>query len=764
MTNPVAKRFYNASFSILLLTVALLPLIFLPASIGGFAGIKYAILYVGTLLSVTAWIISQFVEGTMQFPRNRALLGLFVFALLSFTASLFSPNTWVSLWGNIFNFDSFATIGVLVLFAFLVSIFAREQRRLVKLFLTTFFVSIGVILLQIIFFLLRNSTDFSGLFGHVATQGTLVGTWVDFAYYATLTFILALLMIEVLAPKGIFKTLSVFGAIVSVIALVFLNFSTAWLFVVISSLLVFVYKSSVERAIHNKLNPNAEDAVIPETRFPGIAFVSLLIGAFFILTGPSVGASISRTIGLSFSDIRPSFSATMAIARPALAQNPIFGAGPVRFIEQWELYKPVSINNTILWNTPFENGHSTMSTLLVTHGILPVLVLLATFVLVLLLGFRLFNSQYPDRFSRFIAVTSLFMLVLFTSFLFFGNPSIILIVFGFMLIGLLIGVSVMVGKTPLLSFQYLKDPRSSFFIILLLVITSLGTLSAAYLVSTRFLGIAAYNRALRSQTPDQAIARSARALAFSQSDIYWRTLSGLYLNKVRNATEEDRVNVQTYFTQAENAAQAAIRFDGANSLNWATLGEVYQVAVAAKTEGAVQIARDALNRAASSSPTNPSRQVSLASFAISQVDISAAEGYLDKAIELKPDYLDAYVIKAQIRQSQNDTDAARDILRTYTTRFPFSDRGFFVLGTFELNLKNYAAALEAFGRARSVNPQNVEAHLRYISILIAQGNRTQAISELESLKVRFPNLGGIDAQIRQLQNGTAPNSEETPEE
>ncbi|HSE56723.1 MAG TPA: hypothetical protein VLB02_01415, partial [Candidatus Paceibacterota bacterium] len=346
MQNPVALRFYNVSFVLLLCTCALLPLLFLPATIGSFAAVKYTLLSLGVLLTGTTWIISQFVEGTMQFPRHRALLGLFIVAALSFLSSLFSPNVPVSLWGNIFNFDSFSTIAILALFAFLVSLFAREQRRLVKLFLTMFFVSAGTVLLQIILFLLHKVPFVIKYFDHVASQGTLVGTWVDFSFFTAFTFILSILMIEVLAPKGLFRTLSLGGVVVSLLALVFLNFNTAWLFAVVSSLLVFVYKSSVERALIAR-DQHAEEHSEYRQRFPAVSFISLLIGLFFLLAGSSLGGAISRFSGLSFSDIRPSLSATLTIARPVLAKDPFFGGGPARFSELWDLHKSSEINKTV---------------------------------------------------------------------------------------------------------------------------------------------------------------------------------------------------------------------------------------------------------------------------------------------------------------------------------------------------------------------------------------------------------------------------------
>ncbi len=768
MQNHIALRFYNASFTILLVTCALLPLLFVPASIGAFAAVKYAFLYIGVLLSLTTWIISQFVEGTMQFPKHWVLFILALVAALSLLSSFFSPNVALSLWGKIFSFDSFATIAILALFAFLVSLFAREQRRLVKLFLTMFFVSAGTVFLQIILFLLHQVPFIQTYFGHVASSGTLVGTWVDFSFFTAFTFILSILMIEVLALRGLFRTFSLVGVVVSLSALTFLNFKTAWLFAVISALLVFVYKSSVERALISRDHDNTEAPAAEQQKFPLVSFISLLIGLFFLLGGSSIGGAISRFVGLSFSDIRLSLSATLDIARPVLLKDPIFGGGPARFAEQWALYKPAEINNSVFWNTAFEGGYSTIATFLVTNGTLVTLALILTLALALIHGFRLFNYSYPDRFTRFIAVSSLILLIPFTALFFIGLPSIVLAVYCFFFIGLLIGVSVLVGRTKLVSFHYLKDPRSSFFIILVLVVASLATLSGAYLATARFVGTVHYNRALIASETDIAIARTVRALSFSENSLYLRTLSALYTAKFVSETQKNeqanQVTLQQYFSNAEATAQRAVQLDPTNALNWQALGKVYQLVVAANAENSYENAKAAFARAITLAPTNPTYQLSAANLEAKKKDNTLAQAAIEKAIELKPDFLDAYVFRADLARQAGDTTTARRILREYVSKFPYASIGHSVLGSFEFELKEYQSAKESFSRARALNPNDLDAQLRYINVLKVLGQKTEAIGALEELKTLFPNLKeGIQAEIDRLSGESTTPKPETVE-
>jgi membrane protein implicated in regulation of membrane protease activity len=289
----------------------------------------------------------------------------------------------------------------------MVATFARDQRKLVKLFLFTFVGSAITVFLQFILYISQNVPFVSKYLGHVANQGTLVGSWVDFAYFVTFVFVLALLMYEVLIPKGFFKILSFITMLVSLLALVFLNFKTAWIVALVSSLVVFVYKSSVERSLSSRIpklitEEQGEDEVVEKQKFPIMSMVSLLVGLFFLLSNTSIGSSISQSVGISFNDIRPSFTTTTQVMRSSIFHDPLFGAGAGLYSDVWNLHYPTIINSTLFWSSPFESGFNVLESLISTNGLLPVIALIFVLIFSLIHGFKLFNCQFPDRFTRFM--------------------------------------------------------------------------------------------------------------------------------------------------------------------------------------------------------------------------------------------------------------------------------------------------------------------------------------------------------------------------
>ena len=529
-----------------------------------------------------------------------------------------------------------------------------------------------------------------------------------------------------------------------------------------SALVIFVYKSSVERSIL-KLNSELDEGYTTElpqnvtpARFPLMSFVALLVGLFFFLSSGSLGATLSQYAGVNFSDIRPSFSATTHVMRATLSHDPILGIGAGRFGDVWAMYHPLQINQTIFWNSSFETGFSMLESTLATNGILPTLALLAVLILSLIHGFKLFSTKFPDRFSRFIAVASLVMLVSFVILFAVASPGLVLIVYGFIYLGLLVGVSTLTGRTQLRSLQYLRDPRVSFFAILVVVVATMASFTAVYFSANRFVSIIYYNRALAATDPVIAQQRIDKALSLSQNDIYWRSRTSLFVSQFTtlSATENpDKTQMQNYFTQAEQSARSAVAWANGNAVNWLTLSQVYQLVAGSKTADAYTAAKTASDEAQKRNPNNPVYSLNEARTALAKPDVNDALSKIADAIKLKIDYIDAYVLRAQIRTSQGETDATKDELNKYIAISPYDEQGYSLLGQADVISKDYAGALVAFGQARSVNPNNPNNYLNYINTLIIMGNKDQAITELKAFKALFPSVTGVDDEITKLQNG-----------
>lgn len=778
MYQKIIARFNAISFSIIIGICALLPVFFLPATVSGLGAMKGVLLYVGVFLAASFWLVAQFVQGSLKVFKHGVVLALLAWVAISLISALASKAPGVSLWGRGFAIDSFATTLVLSLFTYLVAMFASDQRRLVKLFLAAFIGATVTLLLQFFLYAFHTVPFVSTYLGHVAFQGSLIGSWVDFSYFVTLLFILALLVVEVLMPKGFFRVLSIAAMVLSLVSLIFLNFKTAWIVAVASALLVFVYKSSVERSLSKRL-PRLEDeedasADSASSRFPLMSFVSLLVGLFFLLSSNSIGVSLSRYTGISFTDIRPSFATTSQVMGSSLRRDPLFGPGAGLYSATWNQYRPQAINNTIFWNTPFEGGFNLVQSFATTNGALGTIAFLAVVILSLIQGFKLFSLKFPDRFSRFIAVASLIMLLALTMLFIFSYPSLVLIVIAFLYIGLLLGVSALVGRSSVVPLNYLRDPRLSFFSILVLVLASMAGFSAVYFSGNRFASIVLYNRALLASSAESAAVRLERAIGLAPSDMYWRTRAVLASNQflaAAAAQTPDKTRLQNLFSQAEQSATAATAWDRNDTNNWVTLGQVYQLAVSKDATDAYTNAKRAFDEAQKLSPLNPFIRLAQAQLAAAKEDAQSAEMYIAQAIELKPDYRDAYVLRAQLKAARGDNAGAKADLGAYIQTAPYDVQGYQILGNLLIQNKEYQAGVDAYAQARDLAPNDPNGYAQYINALVAAGRRDDAIAALQALKQQFTSITGIDEQIERIRNQASTpvvqqttETTETPEE
>jgi cytochrome c-type biogenesis protein CcmH/NrfG len=758
MHNKFIEKFNTISFSIVAVIAGLLPFMFLPATIGGLGAAKGVLLYVGVFLAFSFWLVAQFIEGTFCVSRNPIMIALGAWVVLSFVSALTSANGAVSLWGRGFALDSFATTLVIALFTFLVATHARNSSKLIRLFFAMFLGGIFTVFLQIVLYVSQNIGFVATYFGTVANQGTLVGSWVDFSYFVSFVFFLSLLVHEVLMPKQKFlKIASLAGMALSLIVLIFLNFKAAWIIAIVSSLIIFVYKSSIERIIlkFSKQNESSTEQEPDRQRFPLVSFISLLVGFFFFLSAGSVGAGLAQSAGVSFSDVRPSVATTLRVTRSSLAHDPVFGAGAGRYADVWNLYHPVDINRTVFWNTPFESGFNMFFTILTTNGILVMLALLALIVLSYKYGFRLLNSRFSDASSRFIAITALIIFLAFTVLFFFTSPGLVLIMMGFLSIGMLVGLSDMVGNSNVIALNYLRDPRTSFFAILTLVIATMAGFAAVFFSGNRFASIVVYNRALAAADFQTAAVRIDNALSLSQNDIFLRTRTALYtaqFSQVAATENPDKAQLQGYFSQAEQSARAAVAWDSTNANNWLVLSQVYQLVAGGNNAEAYTNGKQAADESQKRNPNNPIFLLNQAQLALTKQDAQGASAFIDQALALKNDYLDAYILRARIRIAAGETRAAVDEIGKYIAVAPFDDQGYVLLGRANLELKDYSAALSAFNSARQLTPNNPTNYLQYISALEVSGNKTQAISELNAFKTRFPTVQGVDEQIARMQS------------
>jgi tetratricopeptide (TPR) repeat protein len=615
--------------------------------------------------------------------------------------------------------------------------------------MTLFFVGAVTLLLQILLFIFRGIPFMATYFSGVAVTGTILGSWADFALFCAFLFSFGILMFELFAPQGFVRIVSIAVVALSIVSLAFLNFTSAWVLVLVVSLLLFIYKMSVERSIRYGLPEESKKA---NASFPFLSFGALVIGLFFFLSTATIGVSLARLANISFNDIRPSFATSQHVARASLLHDPLFGVGSGRYGVAWNSYHPASINATAYWNTTFSNGYDMPLTMLATLGVVPTALFIAFFIYLLFIGARVIGKNVEDRMSRFFAITVLVLYTLLFVAMLLSVPGIVGVTLFFLLAGLIIGMAQTQGMLQLRTLHFLTDPRLSFFAVTLMTGVILLGCASIYFSGTKFASVVFYNRALATGDIQTALRRLGHADALSHSDLYYRTASALYMNDFATRSRvqsPDMTTLQNDFSAAEKNATAAVSWDATNPLNWYSLSQVYQLAISANKDASTN-AQTALGHAQSLAPQNPLFELTAAQIALAQKDQTGAIGHIQKAIALKSNYLDAYLLQAQLKQTDGDLQGAVDILKQYTQVAPYDDQGYGVLGLAYLSAKDYDAASSAFRTARSINPGEPNYYLLAIKTLYLKGDRTGAAQETQTFKKLFPNQASAADNLSQI--------------
>jgi predicted Zn-dependent protease len=179
---------------------------------------------------------------------------------------------------------------------------------------------------------------------------------------------------------------------------------------------------------------------------------------------------------------------------------------------------------------------------------------------------------------------------------------------------------------------------------------------------------------------------------------------------------------------------------------------VYQLVANAQNASAYTQSKAAADQAQKLNPNNPVYTLNQAQLALTKQDSVTALQYIAQALALKPDYLDAYVLKAQIEVGAGNANAGVQEMTAYTQVAPFDYEGFLLLGQAELQLKDYPDAVTAFDDAKNLAPTNPNIYLDYIQALITGGQKDQAIAALQDFKRKFPEVTGVDEQIQRLES------------
>ncbi len=759
MESKKVEFFNKLSFTTLLATIFISLFFFIPYVPVTLEASKGFLLSVGATLALFFWLIARLGEGKFSFPKDKLIIAGAAIPVVFLLSSFFSSSKYVSLFGSGFELGTFGSMLVLFIIFFLSSIYFQTEKRLWSFFLALLIGGAVLALFEIINMFIGFGRFAPGLLKGISS-GNLVGSWNDFAILSGLLVLVSLSTIEFLRTKGVLLFIQYFVIVSGLFFLIVINVPLVWVLVSLFSIIMFVYSISIQQAGVKVVHTDEG-----KKKFPFASLIVIFVCLIFLVGNSSIGNLISRYLSVQNVDVRPLMSTTSQIAYKAIKHNPAFGTGPNTFNIDWALWQPKEVAQSAFWNVDFAQGFSSLMTFAVTTGILGLLAWLYFLFNFVLKVIRSLRKALSSSMSNYFTITTLLISIYSWVTVIVYTPNFLMFSIAFTSTGILLGILVYNQSVQSKHFSFLGDPRNSFFSILGLMVLMIVTLSTTYLYAEKFASIIYFSKGSVSSNNIESLVKSERmmsnALLLDQNDIYYRTLSQIYIAEVgvlvndKNISEDTlKTNVQKLVNLAETSANAAVAQNPKQYQNYLNLGNVYTSLVPLQVTNSYESAVSAYDKAKALAPNNPSVILARATLEFTKKNNDEAKKFIDQALELKADYTDAIFLLAQIQTSEGNLGGAIKQAEKASALSPNDSTVFFRLGLLRYNNSDYTGAISAFERAVILEPQYLNAHFLL-------GQSYQKVGRIEDARAQFDAIAKVlpdNQDVKDALNGLSGSS------
>jgi len=751
--------------SIYLLTF-LLPILFLPWTANVLDFNKQALLIALAFIALFSWMLKILISGKAELSINRIHIPVALLLIAYAASTIFSPSRTSSFWGwpQITSESLISVLGLFLVYFLIVTIFkAKEISYLLISLIVSSLVVMAYGVLQILGkFVLPIGFTQSVSFNTMGGINAL-------AIFAAVMIPLIMSFLMIAKSKKL-RAVLILSIIASALLLFLINFQAAWWIVIVSSALIIVF--------------GAQKRDIFDNRWLVLPMFFLAVALMFIFFKFSIPGLPDRPIEFYLTN-----GASFDISWEALKNSPAVGSGPGTFIYNFSRYKNADFNNNIFWNVKFDWPSSKALYILGTLGILGSL---SFILLILFFAFNslkvFFSKSYNSNESTEDKKTnSLLSIGMFVSFIvltvsfFLYRSNLTLDFIYFVLMACFVSLFFSNKKEIVLKPSSLTTLIFT-FIFTLVFILGLGVLileGQRYVAAMNYLegikswqqrGTATSLEELQNKT-NQTLAKLNTAIKINPKlDLYHREISQVYMQAINEVmartdlTQPEIIKlVQNYISNSVRATQNAININPQNIENWVVRGNIYKNLIGT-VDGTKDFAVEAYEKASELEPINPiyPTQAGIAIMtAINSGEYESekeelfdeAKEFFEKAISLKPDYLDANFQLAMLYRDQGKQDEMIKQLEKTKELLPNDATVAFQLGVIYYEMKDYEKARDEFERAIILSPNYANA-LYFLGLTHDQlGDKDMAIAAFEQILTNNPDNELILTILKNLNKG-----------
>ena len=730
------KRILNIlAQSVVVIGIGLLPLLFITGNdnISSFDKVAIATGIAGLAVILISLLMLFQKRISSVVPTSLVFLALFV--LWGFVSAFAQGDSYDSVWGR--NIEPLTVAFSLLLLTFTVLPLILQSST--KMLVRALALFQGVALVVLSHSLLWYWFGIPSLgFGELTTMSqSLVGGFNDSAIYAGLIVLFGLTAL-VMLPLRVFAQIGLSVITFLAVALLLLvNFSLVWFVVLIVSAVTTGYVFLRKYLFQNvALAPISGITKIVTSATFAISLVAVLYGS-------SIAAGLSQYASTQFFEVRPNFEASVDITRAVYEEDMIFGVGPNRFEDAWRMHKNVDVNTGVFWNTDFHTGHSFMSTVFTTHGVVGGLLLVLFQLFFVLFSLNRLSSNANDNVILRYVVTTVFVGAVFLWVMtYVYSPGVTIL----LLAGALTGLTFATSSTLEGSKHVVVD-----------VITNRIRGFVALLIAVLIIGLTvAFVSGVFSKYAEQA---NVSEVVESSNDEIMGLLANQHISALNqliataspeSVTQEDLLEVTS---EALTASREAIALDPTNPVHHQRLASLYGVLGAIGVSGGYNNAKETLETVIEIDPKNPIHHLALARVLLADDDVAGARSSLNEALELKPNYTEAIQLQTNIAIANDDVDDITERVEGVTQLEPGNATRWYQLGLLYSADGRTEEAITVLLRAIQLDPAYADA--RYILALqyLVDGKDEAALSQLRMVELTNPNQEQLTTLIQRVENG-----------
>lgn len=744
------------SFFIITGLAFLIPLFFIPVDGVPFQFSKVLLAVFGAASLIALFSIRVLRSGSLSLNRSTLLGAALLLPLFYGISALFSNQPNLSFFGLQLETDTF---GFMLLGAALVFGIVQAQLSRERIFsvLTAFFLSSALILVFGIVQLVLSLFGVS-LFGQ-STFNT-IGGLNDLGVFVGMLSVISLLALETLRFSRVSGLLVWLLFATSLFFLALVNLTSAWWLVGIfafSVVLFGLFRSALYRG-----NTENYDRRVPIAGL--IILVAAVVGVFF----GGLYNPLQTAFGVQNLEVRPSLAGTSQVLTNVYSENALFGSGPGTFASQWLLYRPDGILQTIFWNASFGVGSGFIPTAATTGGIV---VLLGWLLFLLALGYTAVRGAMlvvSDQRGSFLVMCTALVSVYLAALHFFYAPSQAITLLFFMFTGLFIASLAGTRFANTTTWSFADAPRLGFAAVFASTVVLVLSVSAFIYTSVAYTSATLYGRAIvtaQSGDLDRGFEMVTQAFDLKEQDRYLRTLALIDSARIQELlssvegeelTAAQQEEFRTYLTRAIENANRALALNNQNFQNWLLRASLYGSAVPLGINGAYEATIATLEEARALNPKSPEIDFRIAQAHASADEVEDARASIAQALERRPNYTDAILLRAQIELNAGNLDEAIESLYAAVYFEPQNQALLYQLGLLLLEDEAYDDARQAFEAALAIQPEFANASFFLAQAYSFLDREDEAVAILETLQETNPDNELIPEYLARFASGENP--------